>query len=192
MSPMAAVTSSKSNWILRTAFGNIRSATGLDDIVITAKKHGRIRLSGEEQFISINPRTLSMFTFDPEHSWECGGFVSNSASPSSFKGGDPGHTHPNGSSDPGENVAPKLGPDDGLAAKSSPTGRAYKVSPEGIVRIQRSAQGTYSATLVQGSFGESLASVRGTLSAYNRYNGSVTPGGATASGKSSRQCYKVK
>ena len=164
----------------------------VDEVVITAKKQKKLKLKGEEEYISVDPQSLTFFTFGPEHSWDCGNFISNSASKSMFKGGDPGHTHPDGSPNPDENTKPELGPDDGLAARDSPRGRAYKISPKGIVRVERSAHGTYSATLVAGQFEQSHSSVVGTLSAYNRNNGSLKAGGATASGISSGQCQKIK
>jgi RHS repeat-associated protein len=157
-----------------------------DTIMVTAVRKKKVPLKGEEMFTSVVGTGIEVFR--AEHSWDCGSFIANSASPSLFHGGTRGHTHPNGSSDEKLNTLPDLGPDDGLAADHSPNGRAYKIAAQGIVRIEKSPNGTYSATLVHGSFGQSNASVVSTLTAYNRNGGSTVSGGATHAGISNNTC----
>ncbi|OYU15788.1 MAG: hypothetical protein CFE37_04455 [Alphaproteobacteria bacterium PA4] len=159
-----------------------------DEIVVTAKRQHKIRLSGPEQFFSVTDAGITVF--DADSAQNCGGFVSYSAAPSRFGSGDPGHSHPDGSSDPDENTSPAPGPDDGMAANK--TGRAYLVSPQGVVRFGREANGAYSATLVQGSFGASRSAVLAQLSRFGRNGGSQVAGGATRQAQSSGQCRPMR
>jgi RHS repeat-associated protein len=157
-----------------------------DEIVITARKHGKLRLRGREQFFSVLP--TSLITFNADSSFLCDEHVANYADKSRFQGGTPGHTHPGGSSDETQNTAPGLGPDDGVTVRNSPSGRAYVVSPKGILRLELSKSGTYSATLIYGGSSESDRSLIAKLSSYARNGGSTVPGGATNTGKASGGC----
>jgi RHS repeat-associated protein len=156
-----------------------------DQVVINGVRLKKVPLKGDEMYISVVGSHLDVFP--AEHSWDCGDFIANSASRPLFNGGVPGHTHPNGSDWAPQNTSPDLGPDDALAA-NNPTGRAYKISPEGIVRIERGPNGTYSATLVRGEFGQSYGSVIEQLTKFNRHGGSTVSGGALNAGIANKSC----
>jgi len=168
-----------------------------DDIVVTARKHHRLRLRGPEQFFRIPKMGDDLTTADPASGENCtdangNGFNAYKAPKGFFKPGDDiGHTHPNGSDDPNENTQPVIGPDDGGNALQ-PGSRAYVVSPIGIVRIERLANGAFTATRVKGRFGASNKTITDILSGYAQNNGSVVAGGATATAEANKQCKPTR
>jgi RHS repeat-associated protein len=160
----------------------------LDEVVVTGKKKKKVRLRGPEQFFKVTEEGLTVF--DADSAEDCGEFNAYYSAGENFAGGHPGHSHPNGSNVENENFKPDLGPDDGRAAKM--TGRSYYMHPGGIVRVNRLGPDNYTVTLVSGSFGQSKKSIIETLTKFNKYNGSVVPGGATESKKKSGGCTPTR
>jgi RHS repeat-associated protein len=160
-----------------------------DEIVITGKRERKFRLKGPEQFFSVSEAD-GLKTFNADRAEDCGDFIAYYTDPKNFGNGTPGHTHPGGSNNPKENILPMPGPDDGIAAGA--TGSAYMVSPIGITRVNKSAGGTYSATLVAGRFGASDKQMIGLLSQFNKNAGSQVKGGAAKSAGQSKQCKPAR
>lgn len=141
-------------------------------------------LAADESFFSAFPDRVESVKAD--FKIECAGSddVTYGADRASFDGGIPGHVHTDG-------FRPYLGPDDGVAARTSGLGVAYMASRAGTYRINVNASGRYSAALLSGGWGTSMNQIISTIAAWNRYGGQAKIAPASRGPSGSGSCTKT-